>query len=362
MRFARAALQTDALWKHKRVGSWIRPTQSDTSNRLVLLMVAAAIVITAMTAVACAGLTRPQEIEVTREVPVIQEVSVTVEITREIPVVQEVPVKEVTREIPVTQLVEVTREIPVTRLVETTRDVYVFVEVTREVPVTQPIPQIITPTINAEESTATPEPSDTEPAPTVVASIVKPSNLQCVASATSNPRFTQAEVTFDNVVGLTYQGQELSGWQYEWVFGTDAHAGSLDVESEQESFTGTSIIYDETDIDVKFRVRGDYGEYVGEYVEIICQSAPPNPERLALIDLYHATNGDGWKNNANWLSEAPISQWHGIDVDNEGKVVFLHLESNRLEGQLPASIDAFEQLRKGTYIAVYTEGATSPLF
>ena len=38
----------------------------------------------------------------------------------------------------------------------------------------------------------------------------------------------------------------------------------------------------------------------------------PAPQRAALVALYNATNGPGWKNNTKWLSEAPISQWHGV--------------------------------------------------
>ena len=38
----------------------------------------------------------------------------------------------------------------------------------------------------------------------------------------------------------------------------------------------------------------------------------PSQARDALAALYEATNGPGWNNNDNWLSEAPIDQWYGV--------------------------------------------------
>ncbi len=33
-------------------------------------------------------------------------------------------------------------------------------------------------------------------------------------------------------------------------------------------------------------------------------------DRAALVALYNATGGANWGNNGNWLSNAPMGEWH----------------------------------------------------
>ena len=44
------------------------------------------------------------------------------------------------------------------------------------------------------------------------------------------------------------------------------------------------------------------------------------PELAALHALYNATDGANWTNSGNWLSDAPLSDWHGIKTDDEGRI------------------------------------------
>ena len=73
-------------------------------------------------------------------------------------------------------------------------------------------------------------------------------------------------------------------------------------------------------------------------------------DRAALEAFYHATGGPNWVDNTNWLSEEPLSTWHGVGVDTDGtgRVVALSLHANRLTGPLPpvlGSLGALESLR-----------------
>ena len=52
-------------------------------------------------------------------------------------------------------------------------------------------------------------------------------------------------------------------------------------------------------------------------------------DRLALVELYKATDGDNWIDNTNWLSDEPLAQWYGVDTEN-GRVWSLGLDANRL--------------------------------
>ena len=71
-------------------------------------------------------------------------------------------------------------------------------------------------------------------------------------------------------------------------------------------------------------------------------------ERDALVALYNATGGPDWTSSANWLTAAPVGQWHGVTTDASGRVFGLDLQNNALSGQIPVelgSLTNLEQLR-----------------
>ena len=74
------------------------------------------------------------------------------------------------------------------------------------------------------------------------------------------------------------------------------------------------------------------------------------PELAALHALYNATDGANWINSGNWLSDAPLSDWHGIKTDDEGRVTEIYLIGNNLEGEIPAELGRLSQL-EGLYLA-----------
>ncbi|CAN0335047.1 unnamed protein product, partial [Scytosiphon promiscuus] len=61
-------------------------------------------------------------------------------------------------------------------------------------------------------------------------------------------------------------------------------------------------------------------------------SAMVSTDRDALEVLLHSTGGAGWKRNDNWGTDADLSLWHGVEVDDQGCVVKLILENNNLKG------------------------------
>lgn len=81
---------------------------------------------------------------------------------------------------------------------------------------------------------------------------------------------------------------------------------------------------------------GDFGPT--ELPPGIPGSTDPSTDRAALTALYEATNGAGWKTSNNWLSDAPLAQWYGVEVDASGRVTELRLESNNLEGRIPPEV------------------------
>ena len=78
-------------------------------------------------------------------------------------------------------------------------------------------------------------------------------------------------------------------------------------------------------------------------------------DRAALEALYHATDGDGWADNTNWLSDAPLGDWFGVEAGEAGRVTGLRLGGwvdtagefvgNGLTGSLPAALGRLSRLR-----------------
>ena len=64
----------------------------------------------------------------------------------------------------------------------------------------------------------------------------------------------------------------------------------------------------------------------------------------ALAALYEATGGPNWTRSDNWLTEAPLEDWHGVDTDARGRVIELSLGDNALSGTIPPDLGSLEAL------------------
>lgn len=60
-------------------------------------------------------------------------------------------------------------------------------------------------------------------------------------------------------------------------------------------------------------------------------------DREALVALYNATGGAKWNTNYSWNTDADLSQWYGVEVNDQDRVVALSLSSNNLQGILARS-------------------------
>ena len=70
--------------------------------------------------------------------------------------------------------------------------------------------------------------------------------------------------------------------------------------------------------------------------------APPvRPELVPLWALHEATNGAEWHHSDNWLTDAPLETWHGVTVDDQGRVSVLNLAFNNLRGHIPPNSEIF---------------------
>ena len=78
------------------------------------------------------------------------------------------------------------------------------------------------------------------------------------------------------------------------------------------------------------------------------KTCEPLSDRDILVALYHATGGPDWRRDGNWLTDSPLEEWHGVDVNELGQVTRLDLRSNNLSGPVPpelGSLSSLEDLR-----------------
>ncbi|MYC89836.1 MAG: hypothetical protein F4X15_00030 [Gemmatimonadetes bacterium] len=86
----------------------------------------------------------------------------------------------------------------------------------------------------------------------------------------------------------------------------------------------------------------------------------PLTDREILVRLYEATDGPNWNNNTNWLTGAPLRQWHGVTTDRGGRVVGLDLGFNGLHGVVPPEIGGLSNLQS-LYLGTVNRGLTGPI-
>ena len=70
----------------------------------------------------------------------------------------------------------------------------------------------------------------------------------------------------------------------------------------------------------------------------------PLSERDMLVEFYDALGGPAWVNNDNWLTEASLGDWHGVELDTQRRVVALHFYRNNLRGAIPPVLGSLSGL------------------
>ena len=75
-------------------------------------------------------------------------------------------------------------------------------------------------------------------------------------------------------------------------------------------------------------------------------SAQSDSDRDVLDSLYHSMGGANWDANTNWLSDRPISEWHGVTTDSNGRVIELALWGNHLTGEIPPGLGRLSNLTR----------------
>ena len=106
------------------------------------------------------------------------------------------------------------------------------------------------------------------------------------------------------------------------------------VEAIEARITVRPVSPGKTTISVRATDPGDLSATQSFTVTTVVSS----PDRNALIAFYDMTGGPDWTDRANWLSNAPLDEWHGVSTDADGMVTRLALNGNSLQGPLPEEL------------------------
>ena len=87
----------------------------------------------------------------------------------------------------------------------------------------------------------------------------------------------------------------------------------------------------------------------------------PESDRGILEVLYHAMGGPGWDHRDNWLTDAPLDDWYGVETDDTtGRVTLLELNGNMLSGRIPPEMGSLRMLESLVLTHNFLEGEIPP--
>ena len=69
-----------------------------------------------------------------------------------------------------------------------------------------------------------------------------------------------------------------------------------------------------------------------------------SPDREILVALYNATDGPNWIDSDNWLTDAPLGSWYGVETSAGGRVTELRLPFKDLSGPIPPELGKLTNL------------------
>ena len=142
----------------------------------------------------------------------------------------------------------------------------------------------------------------------------------------------------NTVTGLTIAARgwhQINGILREYALGTTHGYVRISKTSGNNPFLAYGVI---NDGGAPGERSGD-GAYLPAMEERIHDPGTETvADREVLEALYHATGGPNWSNRTNWLSDAPLSKWYGVETDGSGRVTRLSLARNRLTGAIPPEL------------------------
>ena len=141
--------------------------------------------------------------------------------------------------------------------------------------------------------------------------------------------------------------------RFQWIVGAPLAWSSADtsVASVDSSGVVTAIGPGST------TVTASSGPVSGN-VPVSVRPAGASPDRATLEALYHATGGPSWTRADNWLTDAPLRDWFGVEVGPLNRVEELALANNGLTGSIPPELGDLAELQ---VLALEENSLTGPI-
>ncbi|CAM9218603.1 unnamed protein product, partial [Ectocarpus sp. 12 AP-2014] len=124
-----------------------------------------------------------------------------------------------------------------------------------------------------------------------------------------------------------------------------APATGVKAKLESQTMLDLCLLAREKDVDID--------RYKTHVIKILLGSGKDlNPtrdastDRAALLALFIATTGPSWKTSTAWGTSAPLGEWYGVTVDDDGRVSRLELRDNGLSGVIPPEFARLTALTK----------------
>ena len=129
--------------------------------------------------------------------------------------------------------------------------------------------------------------------------------------------------------------------------------GAVPVAGSRRVAPRTTTTYDIT-------VRGGGGQTrtASVTIKVVGSQQDALTQRDVLTAFYQSTGGPDWFDSRNWGTSRPLRDWHGITVDDDGRVTELNLHNNGLTGPIPPELGNLTSLRE---LNLGYNGLTGPI-
>lgn len=152
------------------------------------------------------------------------------------------------------------------------------------------------------------------------------------------------EDVFDGIIGNNYMLSisDIPGTnvQYQWYKKRYQYFVNSDepiLTATNKDFVINSLTNSDMDVYICKATSPIITDLIIERNSIEIRGEVSQVQKDALTAIYNSTNGDSWNNNSNWLSNEPLSTWHGVTVKGN-KITELNFTNNNLTGNLPSEI------------------------
>ena len=159
-----------------------------------------------------------------------------------------------------------------------------------------------------------------------------------VASVVVAPPETTITVLGDTLrlvaVGFDENGHAVEGAVFSWT------SGDRSVATVDERGLVTAVA------DGTVTITASEGVASGSAEITVKEIAATGTDRDVLVALYKAMDGPNWEDAENWLTDAPLGTWHGVETDSRDRVTKLLLSSNGLAGTIAPEVGNLASLRE----------------